>query len=80
MFIPIKPTIQGNAITEAQKRETPEQVDKKKREKLKMASDTAKEMMKSKPAKKQYYAAKMKYIEAQIKVLDAYKTMLNAKG
>jgi len=76
-FRRITPII-ATSMNEAQ-RQTPEQVDAQKRQKLKDAMDVAKERMKSSPAKANVYAAKLKYLEAQIKTLDAYKAVLNAK-
>lgn len=65
-------------LLERQK-QTPQQVDASKRMRLKEANDAAKDMMKKKPAKAAYYKAKLDYIAAQIKVLDAYKKVLAAK-
>ena len=74
-FSPLRPS---NRINEG-KRQTPEQVDKMKREKIREAVKTAKERMKSTPHNAKYYSAKLKYLEAKIRVLDAYKAMLKSK-
>jgi hypothetical protein len=70
--------IVATSMNEAQ-RQTPDQVDAQKRQKLKEAMEVAKERMKSSPAKAKVYAAKLKYLEAQVKTLDAYKALLKAK-
>jgi len=75
-FTPMKP---NNQLNEAKRRATPEEVDRAKREKIKEALDVAKERIKSTPHNAKFYQAKMRYLEAQMAVLDAYKMMLKAK-
>jgi hypothetical protein len=65
-------------IFEAQTR-TPEQVDAEKRDVIKLAKQAAKDLIKSNPVKAGYYKAKIRYLEAKLTTLDAYKKMLNSK-
>ena len=58
---------------------TPEQVDKEKRNVIKLAKEAAKDLIKSNPAKAGYYKAKIQYLEAKLTTLDAYKQMLNKR-
>ena len=77
-FISFNNTTPKGFIGEAT-RQTPQQVDKEKRKYLDGAVNAAKDLMKSNPAKAAYYKAKIDYLYAKIKVLDAYKKMLAAK-
>ncbi len=61
-------------------RQTPQQVDSIKRKKIQMAMKAANDLIKTKPEKAAYYRAKLAYLAAKVKVLDAYKKMLAAKG
>ena len=65
-------------IFEAQTR-TPQQVDAEKRNTIKLAKEAAKELIKSKPAKAAFYKAKIRYLEAKLQTLDAYKKMMDSK-
>lgn len=65
-------------IFEAQTR-TPQQVDAEKRNTIKLAKEAAKNLIKSNPAKAAFYKAKIQYLEAKLKTLDAYKKMINSK-
>jgi len=78
-FISFNNTTPKGFIGEAS-RQTPQQVDAEKRKKIGEAVSAARDLMKSKPAKAAYYKAKIDYLYAKIKVLDAYKKVLAAKS
>jgi len=58
---------------------TPSQVDSIKRKKITIAKKAAQDYMKAKPEKGAYYRAKLEYLAAKLRMLDAYKKMLSAK-